>query len=37
VSKTCTEAGILATLAMLRGAAAEAFLENEGVRYWCLR
>lgn len=37
VGKTCTEAGILATLAMLRGADAEAFLENEGVRYWCLR
>ena len=37
VGNTCTEAGILATLAMLRGAGAEAFLESQGVRYWCLR
>jgi thiamine biosynthesis lipoprotein len=34
---TCTLAGMLATFAMLEGADAEAFLENEGVRYWCLR
>ena len=34
---TCTEAGILATLAMLRGAGAEAFLDKQAVRYWCLR
>jgi thiamine biosynthesis lipoprotein len=35
---TCTEAGILATLAMLHGAGAERFLESQGgVRYWCLR
>lgn len=37
VGNTCTEAGILATLAMLRGAGAEAWLENQGTRYWCLR
>jgi thiamine biosynthesis lipoprotein len=34
---TCTDAGMLATLAMLRGAAAEAFLGEQGVRYWCYR
>ena len=34
---TCTEAGIIATLAMLRGAGAEEFLEQQGVRFWCLR
>jgi len=34
---TCTEAGMLATLAMLQGAGAEAFLEDQGVRYWCSR
>jgi len=34
---TCTQAGILATLAMLRGQGAEEFLEGEGVHYWCLR
>jgi thiamine biosynthesis lipoprotein len=34
---TCTHAGMLATLAMLHGSGAEAFLDNEGVEYWCLR
>ena len=34
---TCTQAGMLATLAMLRGADAEAFLEDQGVEFWCLR
>ena len=34
---TCVEAGMLATFAMLQGAAAEAFLENVGARHWCLR
>lgn len=34
---TCTNAGMLATLAMLEGANAEAFLEAERVRYWCVR
>jgi len=29
--------GMLATLAMLYGAGAEAFLDGEGVRYWCRR
>jgi thiamine biosynthesis lipoprotein len=34
---TCTEAGMLATLAMLMGPEAEAFLARQGVRYWCFR
>jgi len=31
---TCTNAGMLTTLAMLRGPEAGAFLESEGVRHW---
>jgi thiamine biosynthesis lipoprotein len=34
---TCTEAGMLATFAMLHGENAESFLDREGARYWCLR
>ena len=34
---TCTQAGMLSTLAMLEGARAEAFLDAQGVRYWCNR
>jgi len=34
---TCTQAGMLATLAMLKGAAAEDFLDQQEVRHWCLR
>ena len=34
---SCVEAGILATFAMLQGAAAEAFLVEQGVPHWCLR
>lgn len=34
---TCTEAGLLATFAMLYGGDAEPFLDNEKVRYWCVR
>ncbi|HEX9626197.1 MAG TPA: FAD:protein FMN transferase [Acidiferrobacterales bacterium] len=37
VAATCTEAGILATLAMLHGARAEEFLRAQGVKFWCLR
>jgi len=33
----CTQAGMLATLAMLRGADAEAFLKREDAQFWCLR
>lgn len=34
---SCVEAGMLAIFAMLQGAGAEAFLEEQGVRFWCLR
>lgn len=34
---TCTQAGMLATLAMLRGPDAESFLDEQGVRHWTLR
>jgi len=34
---SCTQAGMISTLAMLKGAGAEAFLEAEGVRAWCRR
>ncbi len=34
---TCTEAGLLATLAMLRGAEAEQFLAEQGVQNWVIR
>ena len=34
---TCMEAGILSTLAMAKGADAEAFLRAEGVRAWIIR
>jgi thiamine biosynthesis lipoprotein len=34
---TCSQAGSYATLAMLQGEGAEAFLRAEGVRYWLLR
>ncbi|HEX7237427.1 MAG TPA: FAD:protein FMN transferase [Gammaproteobacteria bacterium] len=34
---TCTEAGMLATLALLQGAEAETFLEAQGVQFWALR
>jgi thiamine biosynthesis lipoprotein len=34
---TCTEAGMLATLAVLQGRRAEKFLEEENIRAWCIR
>lgn len=34
---TCTQAGMLSTLAMLRGEGAEAFLDAQAVKYWCYR
>lgn len=37
ITDTCTEAGILATLAMLHGVQAETFLAQQGVQYWCIR
>jgi thiamine biosynthesis lipoprotein len=34
---SCTEAGMLATLALLQGPQAEAFLEAQGAQFWALR
>ncbi len=34
---SCTHAGMLTTMAMLKGAGAEEFLRNEGVRHWIQR
>jgi len=34
---SCLEAGILSTLAILKGAEAESFLDDQDVRYWCQR
>jgi thiamine biosynthesis lipoprotein len=34
---TCTQAGMLATLAMLNGAQAEEFLQQQECQYWCFR
>jgi FAD:protein FMN transferase len=34
---TCTEAGILSTLAMLQGNKAESFLKKQKIKYWCYR
>ncbi len=33
---TCTEAGMLATLAMLMGSGAEPFLQQQAIRSWCI-
>ena len=35
-ASSCTEAGLLSTLALLQGARAKEFLEQQGVRYWLL-
>jgi FAD:protein FMN transferase len=35
-ASSCTEAGLLSTVAMLHGAGAHAYLEEQGVRYWLL-
>jgi len=37
VACTCTDAGILATLAMLHGEQAESFLNAQDVTFWCER
>ena len=34
---SCTQAGMLSTLAMLQGSNAETFLDEQGVRYWVRR
>jgi thiamine biosynthesis lipoprotein len=35
VANTCTDAGILSTLALFHGEQAETFLRAQGVRFWC--
>jgi len=35
-ASSCTEAGLLSTVAMLNGAGAQAYLDEQGVRYWLL-
>jgi thiamine biosynthesis lipoprotein len=35
-ASSCTEAGLMATLAMLQGRGAESFLQEQGVRYWLI-
>lgn len=37
LASSCTEAGMLATMALLEGPDAEAFLEAQGSRFWCVR
>jgi thiamine biosynthesis lipoprotein len=34
---SCTQAGMLSTLAMLKGAQSESFLKEQGVLFWCNR
>jgi thiamine biosynthesis lipoprotein len=36
-ASSCTEAGLLATMALLHGNGAQAFLDEQGVRYWMLQ
>ena len=35
-ASSCTEAGLLSTVAMLHGAGARTYLEEQGLRYWLL-
>ncbi len=37
LASNCSEAGFLATLALLHGHDAESFLDAQDVRYWCER
>ncbi|MDX1804072.1 MAG: FAD:protein FMN transferase [Alcanivorax sp.] len=37
LAEHCTQAGLLATLALLQGRAAQAFLEDSGVQFWIQR
>ena len=34
---SCLQAGVLSTLAILKGAKAEKFLDSQGVVHWCQR
>ena len=36
-ASSCTEAGLLASMALLHGSRARAFLDEEGARYWVLQ
>jgi FAD:protein FMN transferase len=36
-ASSCTEAGLLSTVALLHGSRAQQFLEDQGVRYWILQ
>ena len=36
-ARSCTEAGMISTLAMLKGSDAEEFLESQQLAYWCRR
>jgi thiamine biosynthesis lipoprotein len=36
-ASSCTEAGLLATIALLHGRGARAFLDEQGVRYWVVQ
>jgi len=36
-ASSCTEAGLLATMALLHGDRAQAFLDEQGIRYWLLK
>ncbi len=36
-ASSCTEAGLLSTLALLHGSRAQEFLKEQGVRYWILQ
>jgi thiamine biosynthesis lipoprotein len=36
-ASSCTEAGLLSTLALLKGDRARAFLDEQGVRYWLMQ
>jgi thiamine biosynthesis lipoprotein len=37
IAGTCTDAGIIATLAMLQGKYAEEFLQQQGLKFYCHR
>jgi thiamine biosynthesis lipoprotein len=37
LAANCTEAGLLATMSLLKGEHAEAFLTEQGARHWCMR
>ncbi|MGO4893024.1 FAD:protein FMN transferase [Flavobacterium sp. W21_SRS_FM6] len=37
VASHCIQAGLLATLALLQGPAAESFLQSQNVQFWCYR